>query len=100
MAYKTISPESAYRIGLWVERAKCARAQVDLASVQARQATIQAEQIMRSLGLDPARHQIVVDEGTVIAGVPVPIGTILQFGVPVEEQQDESQQPSVDAADS
>jgi transcriptional regulator of met regulon len=79
MAYKSIPTEQAYRIAMLAERSAKLRAQSDRILDQARQ-------IMRELGLNPDVDQAIVDDAT-FNGRPLPIGTVLRQGRPVEEPE-------------
>jgi len=89
MPYKTISRETAHRIGLLAERAGKLRAQADHISLQ-------AIVLMREAGLDPERDIPVTHDGDVtFQGAPLHAGVVLRDGRPVVEDTESQDKTSL-----
>jgi hypothetical protein len=102
MPYKTIPAEQAYRIGLLVERSTKLRAQSELIASQAQQTLERARQLMGECGLDPNFDELVTDDA-MFRGQPLPVGTVIRQGRPVEDLAEDlsvTEKPAEAPADS
>lgn len=81
---RSIPTETAYRFRMLAERAGRLRTQAEVLRTQADKSILEARSILQTAGLDPETDDPVTDEDVTRDGVPLPVGTILRRGQPIE----------------
>jgi hypothetical protein len=82
---RSIPTETAYRFRMLAERAGRLRTQAEMLRTQADRSILEARDILQAAGLDPETDDPITDDGAMHNGIPLPVGTVLRRGQPIED---------------